>query len=214
MKLKKYVIIILSIGLIFSPRSICAIKPALERQLKSIERSLAENAMSENPENFTDGHLKLMRLVQENLKDVTAIDTIYYSLLPYSFIMGIYSDPYEHWPWDLCNIMRWLREDGICDEEPGKNDRNDVLRHKWRRMCDEFQTWIRGLEEKPDEEFVGVFLEILYEIYKTSYSMCHSKPLNFKCIKEICVILSKRWNLCYNFPELEHCSHRCGCCIM
>ena len=214
MKFKKYVIIILSIMTIFSSRSIYAVKSAIDQQLNPIERSIAEHAMSENPESFTDGHLKLLRLVKENLKDRDALDRIYYSLLSYNLIMGIYVAPYEQWSWDLCNMMRWLREEGICDEELGRNRANDALHHKWRRMCYEFQEWVKNIQERPSEEYLKVFLEILYEIYKTSYYMCSSNPLNFKCIQQICTTLSQRWNLNCDFKELKHCSHRCICCIM
>lgn len=214
MKFKKYVIIILSTIMIFSPRAVYAIKSATDMQLDTIERSLAENALSRNPERFTDGHLKLMRMVQKNLKNIDALYRIYYSLLSYNLIMGIYVAKYEHWPWDLCNMMIWLHEDGIRNEELGKDKCNDALHHEWWRICYEFQEWSKALEESPSEEFVRVFLEILYEIYKTSHSMCSSKPLNFKCIEQICTTLSQRWNLNCDFPELKHCSYRCICCIM
>lgn len=212
-EIKKFIGVTLIITM-FSTIPVYAIKPAINHQLELVKESLVKNSESKDHKSSDDIHLRLLKLVYENLENKHVLNHIYYFLFPCNLMMGIYVAPYEHWAWDLCNIVRWLYEDGIRDKELGRDGNNDALRHKWQRICYEFQEWIKRTNERPSKEFVDIFMKILYEIYKKSSSMCPSKPLNYSCIREICEILQSRCGISYNLPEIEDCSRKCACVIM
>lgn len=212
-EIKKFIGVTLIITM-FSTIPVYAIKPAINHQLELVKESLVKKSESKDHKSSDDIHLRLLKLVYENLENKHVLNHIYYFLFPCNLMMGIYVAPYEHWAWDLCNIVRWLYEDGISDKELGRDGNNDALRHKWQRICYEFQEWIKRPNERPSKEFVDIFMKILYQIYKKSSSMCPSKPLDYSCIREICEILQSRCGISYNLPEIEDCSRKCACVIM